>query len=157
MGAAGRDFHNFLCVFRNNHAAEVIAFTAAQIPGIATRRFPAVASRRWLAGWCSNNAGALVVDPRPWAGPELRQIFADHPHLGPVLPALGCYPAQLEALRDCIEHCDAEFVVNGSPIDLASLLQVDKPVLRARYHYADLGKPGLAGVLREFLRERNLV
>ncbi len=110
------------------------------------------------AGWrAATDAGALVVDPRPWAGPELRQIFTDHPHLGPVLPALGYYPAQLEALRDCIEHCDAEFVVNGSPIDLASLLQVDKPVLRARYHYADLGKPGLAGVLREFLRERNLV
>ena len=41
MGAAGRDFHNFLCVFRDEPQVEVVAFTAAQIPGIASRRFPA--------------------------------------------------------------------------------------------------------------------
>ena len=41
MGAAGRDFHNFLQVFRDDPGVEVVAFTAAQIPGIAGRRFPA--------------------------------------------------------------------------------------------------------------------
>jgi predicted GTPase len=40
MGAAGRDFHNFNVVFRGNPAWEVVAFTAAQIPGIAGRRYP---------------------------------------------------------------------------------------------------------------------
>lgn len=40
-GAAGRDFHNFNMVFRNNSGVEVVAFTAAQIPGIAGRRYPA--------------------------------------------------------------------------------------------------------------------
>lgn len=40
MGAAGRDFHNFNTVFRNNAAYEVIAFTATQIPGIEERRYP---------------------------------------------------------------------------------------------------------------------
>jgi predicted GTPase len=40
MGAAGRDFHNFNVVYRNDPACEVIAFTAAQIPGIAGRRYP---------------------------------------------------------------------------------------------------------------------
>jgi predicted GTPase len=40
MGAAGRDFHNFNCCFRDNPAFRVIAFTAAQIPYIANRRFP---------------------------------------------------------------------------------------------------------------------
>ena len=34
MGAAGRDFHNFNVVFRNDPECEVVAFTAAQIPGI---------------------------------------------------------------------------------------------------------------------------
>jgi predicted GTPase len=40
MGAAGRDFHNFNCCFRNDPAFRVVAFTAAQIPYIADRRYP---------------------------------------------------------------------------------------------------------------------
>ncbi|MBI3029286.1 MAG: GTPase [Candidatus Rokubacteria bacterium] len=45
LGAAGRDFHNFNVVYRDDPATEVVAFTAAQIPGIAGRRYP-----RELAG-----------------------------------------------------------------------------------------------------------
>jgi predicted GTPase len=41
LGAAGRDFHNFNVVFRNNPSYQVVAFTAAQIPDIAGRRYPA--------------------------------------------------------------------------------------------------------------------
>ena len=40
MGAAGRDFHNFQVSYLDNAAAEVVAFTAAQIPGIENRLFP---------------------------------------------------------------------------------------------------------------------
>ncbi|MCU0492601.1 MAG: cyclic 2,3-diphosphoglycerate synthase [Chloroflexaceae bacterium] len=40
MGAAGRDFHNFNTVFRNNPAYRVVGFTATQIPGIAKRSYP---------------------------------------------------------------------------------------------------------------------
>jgi predicted GTPase len=40
VGAAGRDFHNFNVVFRNNPEYEVVAFTATQIPDIASRRYP---------------------------------------------------------------------------------------------------------------------
>jgi len=40
MGAAGRDFHNFNVFFRDNEDYEVVAFTAAQIPGIAGRTYP---------------------------------------------------------------------------------------------------------------------
>jgi predicted GTPase len=40
MGAAGRDFHNFNVFFRDNEDYEVVAFTAAQIPGIAGRAYP---------------------------------------------------------------------------------------------------------------------
>ena len=64
--------------------------------------------------------------------------------------------SQIEALRDCIDACDAEAVVSGTPIDLAALLRVNKPVLRARYEFADVESPGLAGALREFLREQRL-
>lgn len=41
MGAAGRDFHNFNTYFRGNEDYEVVAFTAAQIPDIAGREYPA--------------------------------------------------------------------------------------------------------------------
>ncbi|MBI4330455.1 MAG: GTPase, partial [Chloroflexi bacterium] len=41
IGAAGRDFHNFLVALRDDPAVEVVAFTAAQIPHIEERCFPA--------------------------------------------------------------------------------------------------------------------
>ncbi len=40
LGAAGRDFHNFNTVFRDDPASEVVAFTATQIPRIEGRRYP---------------------------------------------------------------------------------------------------------------------
>jgi predicted GTPase len=41
IGAAGRDFHNFNTCYRNNPDYRVVAFTAAQIPDIAGRKYPA--------------------------------------------------------------------------------------------------------------------
>jgi predicted GTPase len=41
MGAAGRDFHNFNTVYREDPDAEVVAFTATQIPFINDRTYPA--------------------------------------------------------------------------------------------------------------------
>jgi len=45
LGAAGRDFHNFNVVYRDDPRYDVVGFTAAQIPNIADRRYP-----RELAG-----------------------------------------------------------------------------------------------------------
>ena len=42
LGAAGRDFHNFNVVFREDPTRDVVAFTAQQIPHIANRRYPCV-------------------------------------------------------------------------------------------------------------------
>jgi predicted GTPase len=51
MGAAGRDFHNFNQVYRDDPRSEVVAFTAAQIPQIAGRRYPpALAGPRYPNG-----------------------------------------------------------------------------------------------------------
>lgn len=41
IGAAGRDFHNFNTYFRDNELYNVVAFTAAQIPDIDGRKYPA--------------------------------------------------------------------------------------------------------------------
>jgi predicted GTPase len=40
LGAAGRDFHDFNVIFRDNPDYKVVAFTATQIPDIANRRYP---------------------------------------------------------------------------------------------------------------------
>ncbi len=40
MGAAGRDFHDFNVVYRDDPSTEVVSFTATQIPGIDDRRYP---------------------------------------------------------------------------------------------------------------------
>lgn len=51
MGAAGRDFHNFNVYYRDNESYEVVAFTAAQIPDIEGRTYPAVlAGKLYPAG-----------------------------------------------------------------------------------------------------------
>jgi predicted GTPase len=51
LGAAGRDFHNFNVVYRDDPATEVVAFTGAQIPGIVGRRYPPeLAGPRYPAG-----------------------------------------------------------------------------------------------------------
>jgi len=41
MGAAGRDFHNFNLIYRDNDKYDVVAFTATQIPDIDGRKYPA--------------------------------------------------------------------------------------------------------------------
>ncbi len=40
MGAAGRDFHNFNVVYRDDPNTEVVCFTATQIPDIEGRQYP---------------------------------------------------------------------------------------------------------------------
>ena len=51
MGAAGRDFHNFNVVYRDDPQVEVVAFTATQIPFIDNRRYPtSLAGERYPEG-----------------------------------------------------------------------------------------------------------
>ncbi len=67
LGAGGRDFHDFNTVFRDDPATQVIAFTAAQIPGIADRRYPA------------SLAGPAYPDGIPIVGEEeLGRLVAEH-------------------------------------------------------------------------------
>jgi predicted GTPase len=105
------------------------------------------------AGLVAARAGgaAAIVDPRTSADPEIAAVFAVHPHIGPVLPATGYSPAQLEALRRTINRAAADVVVSATPIDLGALLALDKPVVRARYEFEDAEAPGLAAIIDRFL------
>ncbi len=97
---------------------------------------------------------AVIVDPRPSAHPAVRAVFARHPHIGNVLPAVGYDAAQLQALAETINRSDAEVVVAATPIDLAALVHLDTPVVRARYDFSDAGEPTLGAIVDRFLSER---
>jgi predicted GTPase len=99
----------------------------------------------------TTHGAAVIVDPRSAAAPALQSVFARYPHIGCVLPALGYGVAQLEALRETINRADADVVVAATPIDLAALIRIDKPVVRARYEFADAGEPTLGAIVDEFL------
>ena len=86
--------------------------------------------------------------------PEIAQVFESYPHIGPVLPAVGYGPDQLDALRATIAAADAEVVVVATPCDLAALIRIDAPVVRARYEYADIDAPTVTGIVDRFLAER---
>ena len=102
-------------------------------------------------------AGArTIVDPRTAAVPGIAAVYAQYPHIGSVLPAVGYSPAQLEALRRTIEAADVDVVVAATPVDLASLLGIAKPVVRARYEFQDLDTPGLWGSVERFLADCRL-
>jgi predicted GTPase len=113
----------------------------------------------WGAGYiAANSAGASeIVDPRSAARGSVASTFDRYPHIGPVLPALGYHPEQLSELRDTINATDAELIVSGTPCDLARLVTVNKPILRARYEYAEAAKPGLQALVEEFLRENSFL
>ena len=96
-------------------------------------------------------AGAEVIDPRPWAAPAIREIFAAYPHIGKVLPAVGYDAAQLAALAATINKASVDVVVSATPADLMHLVEIDKPVVRARYEYAETEGPRLSSIIDAFI------
>jgi predicted GTPase len=95
---------------------------------------------------------AELVDPRPFAQGTIADVFAAHPHLGRVLPAMGYSERMLEDLGATIDAAGADVVVTGTPIDLARLLPTSAPVRRARYELEEIGRPTLADALAPLLR-----
>ena len=101
------------------------------------------------AGFVAASAAgaAEIVDPRTSAAAEIAAVYARWPHVGRVLPAMGYGDAQLAALRETLRRADADVVVSGTPIDLAALIALDKPVVRARYELEEVGEPRLGDVV----------
>ena len=96
-------------------------------------------------------AGAAeIVDPRPYAAPEIAKTYARYGHIGPVLPAVGYFPAQLDALAATIRAVPADVVLVATPIRLETLIKIDKPVVHVSYTYADVDRPGLNSVIDGF-------
>ncbi|WP_153111182.1 cyclic 2,3-diphosphoglycerate synthase [Propionivibrio limicola] len=109
------------------------------------------------AGWlAAKAAGAVIVDPRPWAVGVLAAAYERYPHLADVVPALGYSDEQLNDLHATLDAIPADAIVSASPSDLGRLMALEKPMLRVRYDYAEAETPGLAGRLNAFLERMSL-
>jgi len=86
MGAAGRDFHNFNLVYREQPDIEVVGFTATQIPNITDRRYPAeLAGSRYPKGiqiYAEKDLSALIrklkVDEVVFAYSDVSHTYVMH-------------------------------------------------------------------------------
>jgi predicted GTPase len=103
-------------------------------------------------------AGASeIVDPRLSAAGEIAALFRHYPHLGRVLPAMGYSAKERADLQATINGSSAEVVVAGTPSDLSRILALDKPVVRARYEFAEMGEPSLSRQIDNFLHRHAIL
>ncbi len=101
----------------------------------------------------ARQAGAgLIVDPRPWAVGSIAETFTRFPGIGPVLPAMGYSPEQLDDLARTIRAVECDVVVTGTPVDLSRLLDVRHPLRHATYELHEIGHPDLADLLSSLVK-----
>jgi len=90
--------------------------------------------------------GATPVDPRPYAVGTIADTYANYPHMGAILPAMGYSELQRDSLSKTISACAAAegiaCVVNGSPAHLERVIELDVPLVRITYRFEQLdGQP----------------
>jgi len=95
-----------------------------------------------------HGAGSLV-DPRPWTVGTISQTFAKYPAIGTLLPAMGYGDQQVKDLETTINKVECDVVLSATPIDLARIVKVDKPMVRVRYELEEISQPTLADVLKK--------
>ena len=115
IGAAGRDFHNFNTFYRDNPAYQVVAFTAAQIPDIAGRKYPA------------SLAGSLYPDGIPiYVQDQLEQLIVD-------LKADECIFSYSDISYDTVMGISAKVNAAGADFTLLghknTMIKSTKPVI----------------------------
>src|SRR6266498_3072725 len=94
MGAAGRDFHNFNVVYRDEPATEVVAYTATQIPFIGDRRYPPeLAGPHYPDGIQVYDEVRLVQLIRDLAVDDVVFSYSDIPHEFVMHQASLCHAA----------------------------------------------------------------
>jgi predicted GTPase len=97
------------------------------------------------------------MDPRSVASEEITDVFQKYPHIGAVLPAVGYHASQLQSLQATINAVDADVVVSATPCDISALIKIEKPVVRARYEFTEVGEPKLSDLIDTFLRKMQKV
>ncbi|MFW9926805.1 MAG: cyclic 2,3-diphosphoglycerate synthase [Candidatus Thorarchaeota archaeon] len=104
----------------------------------------------------ARKAGAVIIDPRPFAVGSIKDTFEKYSHLEDVLPAMGYGKKQMDELQQTINKSDAEAIVIGTPIDLNRVIKIDKPNVRVKYDLQEIGRPNLEDILKEFVKKHNL-
>ena len=141
LGAAGRDFHNFNTVYRDDDSHEVVAFTATQIPGIEGRVYPAV-----LAGPLYPNG--IPIHPEEDLPRLIRELHADL-----------CVFSYSDVSYDYVMHLASLCAAAGADFTLLgagrTMLASHVPVIAVTAVRTGAGKSQTTRYLSKLLRSRD--
>ena len=93
---------------------------------------------------------AELVDPRPYAVGSIRGTYERYPHMTTLLPAMGYGAIQRHELEETINRVPCDLVLVATPVNLTSILSINKPSIRVSYEAEELTKPGLLEILTGF-------
>ncbi len=97
---------------------------------------------------------AELIDPRPYAIGSIRGTYERYPHINGLLPAMGYGALQRHELEETINRVPCDVVLVATPVNLTSILKINKPSVRVSYEVEELTKPGLVEMLTEFTASR---
>lgn len=97
-----------------------------------------------------------LIDPRPYIVGKLTDTFRIYPDIGTLLPAMGYGKQQLHDLESTINRTKCDSVIIATPIDLARIININKPNTRVYYDLQEIGDPNLTQVLDDFLRKHKM-
>jgi predicted GTPase len=95
-----------------------------------------------------------LVDPRPYAVGSIRGTYERYPHLTSLLPAMGYGAMQRHELEETINRVPCDLVLVATPVNLASILNLNKPSIRVSYEAEEMTRPGLVEILADFTAKR---
>jgi len=101
----------------------------------------------------AKNKGAVIIDPKPYLTGILIEIFKEFPQIKEIVPAMGYNDQQIKAMEETLNKSKCDLIVNGSPIDLAKLINCNKPIVRVTYDIEAVSSPTIEEVLDEFIQK----
>ncbi|MHA1110214.1 MAG: GTPase [Promethearchaeota archaeon] len=75
----------------------------------------------------------IIVDPKPHVVGTMKKVFEEFPQITEIVPAMGYNDEQIRDMETSLNNIDADLIIDGSPIDLAKLVKVNKPIYRTYY------------------------
>jgi predicted GTPase len=99
----------------------------------------------------ARDAGAEIIDPRPFATASIAAAYAQYPHIGAVLPALGYSAGQRADLEETLRRAGADVIVDASPARLERVVHVEIPVVRVSYRFEQRSGPSIFAVVENAL------